>query len=401
MTSVAARRAAVPRQRTLPTPPETPSTIDVLLEQARDQLGLPVAFLSRFVGDQRELRAVSSAVPLPVGPGFREPLSQTHCRRIADGTMPAVVPDVASTPSARDGIPSVEQFGIGAFAGVPVRLPDGTLYGTLCCLGFAPESSLHERDERTLSVLASAVGVLLVDQLREERARQQVLDRIDVVLDAGGPEQVFQPIWRLDDGALVGHETLSRFPAPDRSVEQWFVDAAEVGRGTALDLSVLRRALTHLPEVTGYLAVNVSALSVGDPRLAEALADTSLDRVVLEVTEHEAIQDYDRLAECLAPLRARGLRLAVDDAGAGYASLRHVLALLPEIIKVDRSLVDGVHTDTARQALVVALVAFAAKTGATLIAEGIELPEQLDVLRRLEVEHGQGFLLGRPRPLPS
>jgi EAL domain-containing protein (putative c-di-GMP-specific phosphodiesterase class I) len=315
--------------------------------------------------------------------------------------MPAVVPDVAATPSARDGIPAVAAFGIGAFAGVPVRLPDGSLYGTLCCLDFAPEDDLHARDARTPGVLAGAVGALLAEGLRDERARQQVVDRIDAVIALGGPAQLFQPIWRLEPAEVVGYETLSRFPGSDRSVEQWFADATEVGRACALDLSVVSRALRQFPAAGDcYLSINISPPTAVDPGFAEVLGRLPLDRVVVEITEHEAIEDYAVLARHLAPLRARGLRLAVDDAGAGYASMRHVLALLPEIIKIDRSLVVGVQDDAARQALVVALVAFAHETGATLVAEGIEQPSQLGVLRQLGVEHGQGFLLGRPGQLP-
>ncbi|MBA2560120.1 MAG: GAF domain-containing protein [Propionibacteriales bacterium] len=135
--------------------------VEALLTLAREQLGLPVAFLGRFDGSEREIRAVSSGVPLPSVVGTREPRQVSHCQRMVDGQMPNIVADVANTPSARDGIPAVEALGIGAFAGVPVRRPNGQLYGTLCCVGFTAHHELTDRDAGVLRVLASTIGTLV------------------------------------------------------------------------------------------------------------------------------------------------------------------------------------------------------------------------------------------------
>jgi EAL domain-containing protein (putative c-di-GMP-specific phosphodiesterase class I) len=130
------------------------------------------------------------------------------------------------------------------------------------------------------------------------------------------------------------------------------------------------------------------------------LAHRHLDvGVGVEVTEHSPVEDYDALLAVLDVLRAAGVLLAVDDAGAGYASLRHVLRLRPDVIKLDIALVAGVHTDLARQALVAAMVGFAAATGARLVAEGVEEAAEAAVLRELGVEYAQGHLYGRPAPL--
>ena len=148
----------------------------------------------------------------------------------------------------------------------------------------------------------------------------------------------------------------------------------------------------------GFLSLNVSPAVAASPGLARALEGRRLDDLVLEVTEHERVEDYPALLRHLAPLRAAGLRIAVDDAGAGFASMRHVLALAPEFIKLDMSLIRDVHRDPTRRALAAALTTFAQQTGADVVAEGIETAAELRCLQQLGVSHGQGYHLGRPRP---
>jgi EAL domain-containing protein (putative c-di-GMP-specific phosphodiesterase class I) len=144
--------------------------------------------------------------------------------------------------------------------------------------------------------------------------------------------------------------------------------------------------------------VNCSHRTAGSPELAERL-DGVEHRVVLEITEHEAIEDYGALAEALAPLRERGLRVAVDDVGAGYASLRHALQLAPDMVKMDISLTRDVDRDPGRRALAAALISFADQTNMTIVAEGIETAGELTALRELGVRYGQGFYLAQPAPL--
>ncbi|HEV8420861.1 MAG TPA: EAL domain-containing protein, partial [Actinomycetota bacterium] len=122
-------------------------------------------------------------------------------------------------------------------------------------------------------------------------------------------------------------------------------------------------------------------------------------RIVVEITEHAQVADYAELLEALGDFRSRGGRLAIDDAGAGFASLRHVLVLLPDVIKLDISLTQGIDRDRNRRALASAMISFAAEIGATIIAEGIETRDELDSLRSLGVRYGQGFYIGRPRQL--
>ena len=135
-------------------------------------------------------------------------------------------------------------------------------------------------------------------------------------------------------------------------------------------------------------------------RVCALFSDDEAGRLVVEITEHAPVDDYDQLKKALDPLRERGLRLAVDDAGAGFASLRHILNLAPDIIKLDRTLIDRIDEDCSRQALAAGLISFADKIDAAIVAEGIEREEEVHALDELGVGFGQGYFFARPGPLP-
>ncbi len=214
---------------------------------------------------------------------------------------------------------------------------------------------------------------------------------------------VFQPIFSLA-GPMVGVEALARFKGPPkRSPDLWFAEAETVGLRRELELATMRAALSaleRLPEEL-YLSLNASPktlLSAGFRRLLVENADPA--RIVIEVTEHAPVDDYDLLNVAFDRVRELGVRLAVDDAGAGFASLRHILRLAPDFIKLDRTLVDGIESNRSQQALAAGLISFAPRIDATIIAEGIEQVAELDMLTSLGVSYGQGFFLGRPEALP-
>ncbi len=224
------------------------------------------------------------------------------------------------------------------------------------------------------------------------------------IIDEQRFEIVFQPIYALDDGQLVGVEALSRFPdaTPLRSPDVWFAQAAEIGLGIDLELATARAALqaaSDLPDAL-TLSLNVSPACVMDPQLAQLLAQHGDRRLVVELTEHAVVDDYARLTASLHALRGRGVRVAVDDAGAGFASLQHVVRLAPDIIKLDISLTQHVRNDPVRRALAAALVQFAEQTGSTLVAEGIETVADLTIWQNLGAHAAQGYLLARPAPPP-
>jgi EAL domain-containing protein (putative c-di-GMP-specific phosphodiesterase class I) len=225
--------------------------------------------------------------------------------------------------------------------------------------------------------------------------------RIADVLERGRLAVELQPIFDLQRRERVGFEVLARFEcSPHRSPSAWFDAASAVGLGTELELLAVRTALDllgRLPAET-TLAINVSPRVAATDALLGLIGPVA-DRVVVEVTEHDRIEDYECLEAALEKLRECGARIAIDDVGAGFASLRHILGLSPDIVKLDLSLTRDIDSDPARRALAAALVAFAREIDATIAAEGIESGAELDLLRELGIDYGQGFYLGPPQPL--
>ncbi|HVE64357.1 MAG TPA: EAL domain-containing protein [Mycobacteriales bacterium] len=240
--------------------------------------------------------------------------------------------------------------------------------------------------------------------MASERSLLAAKVRITEALDQQALDVALQPVVSLTHGRLVGVEALARF-RDGRSPDQWFPESRETGQSLALDLMSFRAALHVLPLLPAgtYLSVNASPELIMDSALRRLLLDdaVALESLVLEVTEHVPIHGYDRICEALAPLRERGVRLAVDDTGAGYASFNHVLQLRPDIIKIDRSLIAKITSDPARRSLVTALVLLALDLDASVTAEGVETPSELETLAALGVDDVQGYLLARPSADPA
>jgi EAL domain-containing protein (putative c-di-GMP-specific phosphodiesterase class I) len=167
------------------------------------------------------------------------------------------------------------------------------------------------------------------------------------------------------------------------------------------DCAALKTGLAAATKLPGglFVSCNTSPELVLSGGLAECLEGFDVSNLVIEITERAPIDDYSAFARALAPVRKAGGRIAIDDTGSGFASLRHILRLEPDIIKLDRDLCQGINADPARIALASGLASFAFGIGATLIAEGIETQAELDVLTALGVTMGQGYLLGRPQRL--
>lgn len=263
--------------------------------------------------------------------------------------------------------------------------------------------AIRERGE-VVEILCSSRDVTAreTERLAHEDDHDDLRAQIQQVLDHRMIDPVLQPIVRLATGEVVGYEALARFPLVDsRPPDVWFRQAADVGLGEALELLAIDRAIETFgalsPDV--WLSVNASPETLCSPRLPRIVDRMPADRLIVELTEHAAIIDYPGFNDAVRDLRERGVRVAVDDAGAGFASLRHILDVRPEIIKLDMALTRNIHGDAARRALASALVDFAGNLHAQVIAEGIEEQEELDQLRALGVEYGQGYFLGRPAPV--
>jgi len=233
--------------------------------------------------------------------------------------------------------------------------------------------------------------------------RRLVLPRkSDVLQVLGGPEQLrmhLQPVVELVSGAVWGLEALARFPGhPQPGPAEWFRAAMMAGWGAALETVALCGALDVLDDLPDHLSlsVNLSPTALLRPDVTELLLDASPGRLLVEITEHEHVADYAALQRALGSLREAGIQIGIDDFGAGHSSLRHVLQLAPDVVKLDISITKHVDRDESRQALVEAMLAFCTRIGAVVIAEGIEEPGELAMLLDLGVHFGQGWFMARP-----
>lgn len=377
---------------------EAEQQVAALLREAKKALGMSVAFLSRMDGTTQTLEIVESSIPLLFQEGYQQRQELTFCQAVLDGRLPPVIQDVSRLPAAMQ-LPAAKFPRIRSYVSVPVRLSDGTLYGTFCGASLGKDKGLTARDETLMAVLASAAAVVIEPGVREGERQAEIRSRLDPVMDAGGPAVVLQPIVDLATGRRVGAEALSRFPkewgtAPDVV----FAQAHSIGEGTRLELLALERAAATLDLVSGYVAMNVSPATLLDPACQALFDRLPHGRVLVELSEHDPVEDYDALAAALQPLRAQGTRLAIDDVGAGFSSLRHIVVTSPDVIKIDRSIAAGVATDPVLRTLVASLVTFAHGFGATVVAEGIETADDAALLRDLDVDYGQGWYWGRPVP---
>jgi EAL domain-containing protein (putative c-di-GMP-specific phosphodiesterase class I) len=374
---------------------DTDVKVAELLRTAKNSLGLSLTFLTRMDGEVQHLEVVESSIPF-FHDGQSQPQATSLCQAILDGKLPSVITNVAKLPEAKR-LPAARFPRIRSYISVPVSLSDGTLYGTFCAAGFTADKDLTKRDRALMEVLASAAATIIEPGVQERRREASIRTRLQPILNAGGPRVVLQPIVALFDGARVGVEALSRFPTEwGQPPDEVFADALSIGIGLELELLAVRRAAEEFAGVSGYLAINFSARTLLDERCQELLRELPIERVVVELSEHDPVLDYPTLLDALAPLRKAGLRLAIDDVGAGFASLRHILLTSPDVIKLDRSIVAGAGVDPILRRLVHSLVEFGHDAGASVVAEGVETREDAAALRDAGVDFGQGWYFARP-----
>jgi EAL domain-containing protein (putative c-di-GMP-specific phosphodiesterase class I) len=321
------------------------------------------------------------------------------CQAVLDGDLPPVLPDLTAFPAAM-ALPPLVCPVLRSFVTVPVLLSDGSLYGTVWRGRLTSDPELTERDRPSWRMLAAAAATLVrAGVCASAPVPKEVELRLAPVVAAGRGRRAAPADRRPRHRCARGCEALSRFPREwAKAPDVCFAEAHSVGLGHRLELLALERAAEHLAVVQGYVAMNVSPATLLRPECTALLERLPLDRVLLELSEHDQVEDYAALAAVLGPLRTAGLRLAVDDVGAGFSSLRHIVRTSPDVLKLDRSIVDGLAADPVLRTLVRALVEFAHGCGATVVAEGVETAADAAALLALEVDLGQGWHFGRPGP---
>lgn len=375
----------------------------IVVAALREHLGSDIAFISEFRDDLEVIKNLAGdgeSIGIEQGSSF--PLSETYCYRMSKGELPNIVEDAKTDERVRD-LPITEQLDIKTYVSVPVTFPDGGTYGTLCCLYHGVEDSLRERDVTFMRVLADIIGDYFGRREGSIKDRRLKRERIRAVIDQQAIRMVFQPIVDIRSRSIVGAESLARFDIePRRTPDVWFSESWEVGLGHELELTAVRLALEQMQQLPEgvYLSVNVSPTGLQSDAFFELLEMADPRRVVVEVTEHTIVQDYEPLLAARHRLHEHGSRLAVDDAGAGYSGLSHIIRITPEIMKLDVSLTMNIHKDEARQALAASAVAFAARMDVDLVAEGVETADDALALQLLGVQYGQGYFFAKPGPLP-
>lgn len=378
--------------------------IQAILRVARRHLAMDVGFVSEFVRGDRVFRFTDAeGAGNPIVIGASDPLDKSFCHYVAQGLMPGLMTD-AALDAVASSLPATQAIPVGAHLSVPLRYPDGTPFGSLCCFSFTPNRDLTPQDLGVLRMCADVVSAVMAHDRRIAGEEEERRSRIVRVIATEALDMAFQPIYRVGSGRLTGFEALSRFPqTPTRPPDVWFAEAEAVGLGIELEFLACRVALAALPAFEDPLRItlNLSPGAIVSPLFEEVFAQAPVERIILEMTEHAVVSDYDVLRDALAPYRARGLRVAVDDVGAGHSTFRHVLDLSPDLVKLDRTLIHGLHRDTARRALAEALTMYGRRIGCEVIAEGIEDEADLAVIREIGITRVQGFLLGRPMPLAA
>lgn len=376
--------------------------IERLLRAVREHLGLDVGFVGEIVDGHRVFRYVDSSPGVDaVAVGHSDPLDESYCHLVVAGRLPELLADARQHPLAAS-LPVTSQLPVGSHVSVPIRFSDGRLYGTFCCFSFQARRSLQTSDLAPFRVVAELAAEHLeaIEQVEAERRRRhQVIT--EVIEDTRALALVFQPLWDLNRMQIVSLEALARFPGHQHPPNWFFTQASELGLGVELEMRSVRMALAALDDIPApiRLNVNVSPDTLCSPDFFDAIAGVPANRLVVEVTEHSAIEDYGELQAASERLSASGIWLAIDDVGMGFSGLNRILQSSPEELKLDACVIRDVHIDPVKQALIECFCAFGRQAGLDIVAEGIESKHELDALRALGVKFGQGYHLARPASL--
>jgi PAS domain S-box-containing protein len=374
------------------------SASQAICDELRRLPAVDFAAVGAFAGSDTIVLAASAEDGIPIRAGDQLPRHRSASLRERAAAGPWAQ---AWEPIRGDGRwgAQMTESGLKAFAFGPIihgaHLDGGIVIGTRDP-GFA---RLLVEKWAALVDFSTTPSALLAERLHayvQEMATRRV---IAATLKAASFHPVFQPIVELGSGEIVGHEALTRFASGLRP-DLVFADAQAVGLGIELELATLRTAVAAARELPAglWLDVNISPWLLDDPAALREVLIAADRPIILEITEHEIIGDYEAFR---AAVKSIGLdiRLAVDDAGAGVANFGHIIDLGPDFVKLDQSLIRGVNAHVGRQALVVGMRYFSRASGCRLVAEGIETEDEARALASLGVEFGQGNWFGVPRPV--
>lgn len=380
---------------------EASDQTSAVLGVVRRRLGMDVVWLSAPLdGEQVVLDLSGDAATFGIGVGLPSPLVDS--RRTSDTEQVPAVRIVADTSSDRRApVRLVGGIEVESFLCVPILPYEGHLAGMLCAASRGP-MPLHSLDTDVLALFAELLASDLDTRADALRRIREIGDRVQGALDERRFDIVFQPIVRFRTMRTVGVEALVRFDDGPSDPGHWLLEAEQVGRRRDVELALIGAALEQLPEIAAncYMSVNAAPDTILDARLIDTLRGSESERVIIEINEQGEISDVHAFDAALVRIRELGTRIAIDDAGAGYAGWDRLVRIQPDMVKLGIALTADVDTDLVRNAMARSLAQFATTIGASLVAEGIETIGELATLTRLGFDAGQGYLLARPGPLP-
>lgn len=379
-----------------------PEKMQSIIASIRSHLKMDIAFVSDFVDGNNVIHFVEGDSEHASGiQGSVIPLAKSFCHLFVRGLLPPIIVDTSLHAVARD-LELNRTLNISSYIAAPLRDPDGNIYGVFSCIGHKVNHALGESELAVMSVFADMAGADLKQYITDKQNYLSTNQRIRGVMCPEKLKVKYQPIYDLRKQKVMGYESLARFDTePYQTPDAWFKEAKSVGLDQELELLAIQRGIEgmrHIDE-SAYISLNVSPEIIMSGLLNDIFSDEIAHRIVLEVTEHSRVPDYKLFREALHELRKKGLRLAVDDAGAGFASFQHILELGADIIKLDISLIKDLDKDPARSALASALISFSKDTDTMVIAEGVETQEEYSELLRIGVDNVQGYFIGYPMPV--
>jgi len=385
------------------------SFIQQILNSIRHHMNMEVAFIARFVDDERLIEftaADETTADQIIKSHGSSPRNETYCQKIVGGEIPNIIPDTSKNSVTRS-LPVTKNLNIGAYIGVPIFIDGSQLYGTLCCYNRSPNESLKDSHGDFLNMMADFIGQIFKKRLGSAVRENETREQVESVLAEQRVSIVYQEINSSNESGPRHFEALARFNTTPYFPPNVWLDKAElVGLSENVESLIIKQILNELSslkERVGECCVSINATPplIASGALVGLLVDASPQDLIVEVTEHSEIEDYTLFAEALTPLIQRGFKIAIDDVGAGFSSLRHILELNASIIKLDMSLISNIDQDKKKQSLVAALIAFGQMSAVQIIAEGVETEAEYSQLRQLGIEYFQGFYFSRPSALGS
>ncbi|MFT7431882.1 MAG: hypothetical protein ACI971_002357, partial [Colwellia sp.] len=297
--------------------------LNKLLSIVRKHLDMDVAFIAKFVNKERVIKVLDAKNDmLSINVGDSDPIDDTYCEKIVDNVLPNIIHNTKEN-DITNSLPITEKLSIGSYIGVQIILSNGEVYGTFCCYKQSPDDTINQRDLSFLNAIADIASELIEKNVKTELSHNEMKAKITSVLEQNKINIHYQPIFNLRSNKIIGYESLSRFNTlPYKSPDIWFADASQVNLGEELEILAIKSAIKGIDEfnLDTYIAINTSPAYVLNGAVAIALQGVNLERIILEITEHAPIRNYPEFRKALEPLRERGLRIAIDDAGSGYSS---------------------------------------------------------------------------------